>query len=352
MPVFQSERCPPFLAGEPAGNPDSTSLALYSATAREARSFQHTNGTNTYPSAAQSSIALPSVPPCPGTGWIRPSHACSLSVAQVCEAGDAVRLPVNTNPPLTGKLRHAFPLSVISLSSRYLPWFYSNYVQLFIDGKRGFPAATLDFQVPPDHPAMPLLEVSPADVRTLSHSEFWEAMEDCLAARSYVELFADEYYVPGRATYLVEHFRHRQLIHGFDRTRRRFDVLGFSTRGKFDSSPVPYADLWLAASSQYSATVGAARERELEPVRVLRYAPQGNCRLDLDSIRRLLGDFYHATDSRVYEPGEAEAVLQREGLGIEVYGCLQRRLEYSLSHPQFCDFLSFHVLWEHKRCMA
>ena len=128
--------------------------------------------------------------------------------------------------------------------------------------------------------------------------------------------------------------------------------MGFSTRGKFDSSPVPYADLWLAASSQYSATVGAARERELEPVRVLRYAPQGNCRLDLDSIRRLLGDFYHATDSRVYEPGEAEAVLQREGLGIEVYGCLQRRLEYSLSHPQFCDFLSFHVLWEHKRCMA
>ena len=43
-------------------------------------------------------------------------------------------------------------------------------------------------------------------------------------------------------------------------------------------------------------------------------------------------------------------VLRSGGLRL-VYECIRRRLQYSLKHPEFCDIVSPHILWEHKKCM-
>ena len=39
-------------------------------------------------------------------------------------------LPIAT-PPVIGYLHHAYPLSILANWTAYLPWFYSNYIQLY-----------------------------------------------------------------------------------------------------------------------------------------------------------------------------------------------------------------------------
>ena len=70
----------------------------------------------------------------------------------------SIRLPINAIPPVIGKLRHAYPLSILSVNDAYLPWFHSNFIQLFWPRARGFPHATLDFFYPPQYPSLPLLD--------------------------------------------------------------------------------------------------------------------------------------------------------------------------------------------------
>ena len=160
-----------------------------------------------------------------------------------------MRLPINTDPPVIGKLRHAYPLSILSTDDAFLPWFYCNYTQLFCARARGFPISTLDFFFPPHYPSLPLLEVQSFHRRILDRGKesLAEFLTDCLEDESYVRLYVDEFYIPGRAAYRRSYMPHRLLVFGCD--CGHFDILGFLADGRYAASRVTRTDLQQAFDS-------------------------------------------------------------------------------------------------------
>lgn len=302
-------------------------------------------------------------PPATGSGGSDPAMAPPSPTPQTDLASALLRdarfpggrrLPINPSPPLVGKLRHAYPLSILSLNTDYLPWFYSNHIQLFVDSRRGFPSATLDFIYPPDHPSMPLLSVArPAAGAPGGADGFCEFVGGCVEQGQYVELYVDEYHIPDRDAFRARHFIHRLLVFGYDDRREVFDAIGFLPNGGYGVSTVTCSELrdayWCeerVSSSRQRAAPTAPHE-----IRLFRHESHGRCRLDVDQIRGFLSDYLVGRDSHRRSASSGFALDRPEGLGMGVYECLRRRFDYWAEHPELCDFLSMHVLWEHKRCM-
>src|SRR5690554_2180133 len=42
-----------------------------------------------------------------------------------------IKLPINIQPPIITYLHHAYPLSIVMADDSYLPWFRSNFIQLY-----------------------------------------------------------------------------------------------------------------------------------------------------------------------------------------------------------------------------
>ncbi len=272
------------------------------------------------------------------------------------------RLPINANPPLIGKLRHAYPLSILSADDAYLPWFHSNFIQLFWPRARGFPHATLDFFYPPHYPSLPLLDTQLFDRRILDRrgeGVLGDFLVSCLADGWYAQLYVDEFHIPGRAAYRCAYMPHRLLVFGCDRDKASFDVLGFAADGRYAASQVTGSELEDAfVSTELAADIEAieAGEREttlgdLAKISLARYDSSKSCSFDLQLVIDQLSDYLLSRNTADRFRMLDLSYYGQEATGMEIYNGIGRRLEYSLRHPEFADVLSLHILWEHKKCM-
>lgn len=227
---------------------------------------------------------------------------------------------------------------------------------MFFDSRRGFPRATLDFFYPPEHPSMPLLVTLTPGVESALPSDrgLCEFIANCLDEECYVELFVDEHYIPNRAAHRAHHFVHRLLVFGYDSACEAFDIIGFLKSGKYGVSTVSYSELRDAYCSEERIASSARRAvgGEANEIRLFRHESRGRCLLDVQQVKGFLSDYLLARDSSHRCQTVELTQREQEGSGVAVYDCLRRRLDYSIRCPEFCDFLSMHVLWEHKRCMT
>ena len=289
------------------------------------------------------------------------THPHSLDLPGTGMSPGSIRLPINAIPPVIGKLRHAYPLSILSVNDAYLPWFHSNFIQLFWPRARGFPHATLDFFYPPQYPSLPLLDTQLFDRRILGRGAgaLGEFLVSCLADRLYVQLYVDEFHLPGRAAYRRGYMPHRLLLFGCDRGGASFDILGFTAHGRYAASQVSGSELEDAVGSprllaDIEATQAGEREialGDLGKISLTRYKNGRACSFDLQLVIDQLSDYLncHRTADRFRMLDLS--YYDQEATGMEVYSCIRRRLEYSRKHPEFADVLSVHILWEHKKCM-
>ena len=112
------------------------------------------------------------------------------------------KLPLG-QPPISAYLFHAYPLSILAQEDRYLPWFYSTYIQLF-----SFPDEELKFYTHPccTHHQIrhlyvqtcPLLEARSIDRKTLAPTPTglgaW--IRDAIEHKCYVQVDVDFFYLP------------------------------------------------------------------------------------------------------------------------------------------------------------
>ncbi|MBT3274718.1 MAG: hypothetical protein HN368_16285 [Spirochaetales bacterium] len=272
------------------------------------------------------------------------------------------RLPINSRPPLIGKLKHAYPLSLLSTSDTYLPWFFSNYIQLFYPKARGFPYATVDFFHPPQYPSLPLLDTQLFDrsvLEKIGPASLSKFLMRCLDDELYVRLYVDEFFIPDRSAYKRAYMPHRLLLFGYDRCLSCFDTIGFLKNGRYAVSQVHSADLERAFYSTRLMEEIHERERgerdpalgNLAEIWLARLKPGRQCQFDLQLVIEQLVDYLSSKNTAMRFRMLDTSYYGQEGSGMDVYGCIRRRLEYSLEHPDFCDFISLHILWEHKKCM-
>jgi hypothetical protein len=269
-------------------------------------------------------------------------------------------LPIDLHPPIKGGLHFAYPLSILGVHEAYIPWLHSHFIQLFCHAD--FP--NHDFFSIYFHTAYPFLICPLLDVQWLDRGLVSDKPEDlvrfaidCIDRDFYVQLFADEFFIPNRGVYKKYHFVHDTLISGYDASTEELQIVGYDSRGRYTTTRVGFSAMAqaLAAVDQLPPEEQHFRFHKLW---LARYLKEEKCNFDRTLVIEQLRDFLASRNSSerlrmVNSPEEVGSHRERVPLvyGLETFRCLGRFL-HLLGRGE-CDFdpRPFHWYWEHKKCM-
>lgn len=250
-----------------------------------------------------------------------------------------VKLPLGT--PLIRTFQYlAYPLSILSSDNQYLPWFYSNFIQLSCN--RDYKHIDLDFyrygvSLYPMYPSIELYKI-PRDYQNITNKHFPEFICDCIEKNNiYFFIHVDEYFIPRRSGYKKKHGDHDILVFGFDRQNQLFNVVGYTDNGVYEETTVEFYELEKAFKACTSQ----------EAIYMLNRKTNTNFRFDVNLVLELLKEYYNSTNtSEKYSLFDNPA--SSTAFGIEVYSYIKK----SLLLNDEIDIRYFHLLWEHKKCMT
>ncbi|GBF75599.1 hypothetical protein PA598K_04017 [Paenibacillus sp. 598K] len=151
---------------------------------------------------------------------------------------------------------------------------------------------------------------------------------------NYVDVDLNEFYVPDRRAYQKYERPHTNLIYGYDREKKVFDLVGYASGNLFRTSKLTFAQLRSALMRSHDNNI-----------LLLKIHPYYNYGLNTKMIKRQLADHLNSTDilahasiSRNYEPNIS--------YGLAAYDCL---IENYPLHQR--DIRPLHVVYEHKKLM-
>lgn len=130
----------------------------------------------------------------------------------------AKQLPFKT-PPIIGYQSYAFPLGIAANHNNYLPWFYSNYIQLKCASnffqRRDLWFDFLDGNV---YGRIPFLEYDcyVKDDFSNSYGDLVDFIIESVNKNSYIYTVVDLFYIPNTFGYQQSHFTHDTLVLGYN----------------------------------------------------------------------------------------------------------------------------------------
>lgn len=248
-------------------------------------------------------------------------------------------LPVAT-PPIVSYLHHAYPLSITFTREETLPWFYSNFVQLYYCFQEDY--FKMNFFAPEN--IFPLILATYIDHKLFSRvikQDIIQFLVDCIDNDIYIYTYLDEYYVPGRKSFGQVHFKHDTFIFGYDLEERYFNIAGFS-HYTYNTSTISFDALKTAFLYP-----GPPDDIHLYQWKNTVYE------FDKELLRDYIYDYLHANNTftrlRIIDsPFKYKHLVW----GLRVYDGLVQYIEMlSEKAPGRRDIIPFHVLYEHKKCM-
>ncbi|WP_027085798.1 hypothetical protein [Cohnella panacarvi] len=269
----------------------------------------------------------------------------------------SVKILPLAKPRIYSYSSHATALSIMADDEDYLPWYYSNYIQLC--GLKDYKVPydlPLDFYMGPRKDSNYYVNTNWLTFMSTSRNLLASTCGDiikfliaCIDQEHYAALHIDEYYMEDRWAYRMRKWDHENLIFGYDLDRRVFHIIGFKgTNRKFEASEISfevfeqaYAQIDDAPPNDWRSQILLFRKanREDGPFK-------GNYAFNLDQVIRSLEE-YVQSDNGSKKFGMFQNELSYLAFGIEVYDTIKNNLPVVWS-----DFRPMHVLVEHKSCMV
>ncbi len=252
---------------------------------------------------------------------------------------------------------HATAFSIVSTDEDYLPWFHSNFIQL---------CALKDFSVTYDVPLD--FYMGPRKDYNYYLNNNWltflstdrQLVEStcgdiinyviaCIDQNHYVALHLDEYYVKDRWAYKVRKFDHENLVFGYDRERRMFNIIGYKgANHKFEASEISFEAFKEAYDhcDDRNDNIWRSQINLIQKVYKDSGPFKGTYVFDLELVVRTIEEYLYSKDTArnfsMFQNNLSHLVF-----GLEVYDAIKANL------PNFWyDFRPIHVLLEHKNCMV
>lgn len=259
-------------------------------------------------------------------------------------------LPI-TIPPVIGYLHHAYPLSILANEEAYLPWFHSNYIQLYCPPNFQNPnrnrTMKFNFYRRPDQRVSfsPYLKVQLLDRDLIfkSPTDILPFIVACIDKGYYIQPTVDEYFLPDSAVYQKRHLVHETLIYGYD--KQTFVGIGYNKNGDYASYHIMFSEL-------EQAIVHADLTGHYDPdgLRLFKYDSQARYDFDIYLVREQFTNLLHSRNTSyrfrmVANPADG-------AYGLATYPCLKSYIESFLYSPFSFDIRPAHILWEHKKCMV
>ncbi len=254
-------------------------------------------------------------------------------------------------PPVIGYLHHAYPLSILANEEAYLPWFHSNYIQLYCPPNFQNPSSNrtmkFNFYRRPDQRVSfsPYLKVQLLDRDLIfkSPTDILPFIVACIDKGYYIQPTVDEYFLPDSAAYQKRHLVHETLIYGYD--KQTFVGIGYNKNGDYASYHIMFSEL-------EQAIVHADLTGHYDPdgLRLFKYDSQAKYDFDIYLVREQFTDLLLARNTSyrfrmVANPSDG-------AYGLATYSCLRSYIESFLYSPFSFDIRPAHILWEHKKCMV
>ena len=138
--------------------------------------------------------------------------------------------------------------SICFLDKHYKNFFFSNYINVYSSNLEWY-----KFQYIPDNKMLysgRYVDTMVVDSTIFRNQPDMEEIKQyilqLLDKEYYVEIYVDEYYLPGTLFYNSEHYPHQQLLYGYDLLEKEFMILGINGSGQTQSFRVSF-DLFLSS---------------------------------------------------------------------------------------------------------
>jgi len=267
-------------------------------------------------------------------------------------------LPI-VRPPIIGYVHLAYPLSILLNYSECLPWYYSNFIQLCCCKIPQEANLYLRFYTTIKYiQRIPWLMYEYLHLDTIINNGFDIIKLICnyIDEGYYIYINVDELYISQRGAYGRNHNTHANLVFGYDLSKKTFNILGFAFDHKFRESEVSFSDFEKAVRN-YGISL---QNKNMEDFNVmnfampLKYNSYAKYDFDMEVVKKQIYDYLHSRNTTEFSP-IFKNHLQFESanaFGLDIYQHFKRYLELMLDDAREQDFVSLHVLWEHKKCMC
>ena len=240
-----------------------------------------------------------------------------------------------------------FPLSILAVNDIYLPWFYSQHIQLFVTEYIEEDLMKLDFYRYPYARLLPapFLDVLyyNRDIDIVFETRIVDFLVANLNKNYYIQLYANEFYMPNRSHYKQQNYTHEILIHGYDSQSEEFYIVGYNHQGQYTSSPIKFTDF-----EQAFVNVDKLPERK-NKIQLSKYIKDRTYEFDLELLKEQLQDYLYSNNT-----SNRYRIINKpiDGIyGLEIYQYFDTYFKDLLSESFHYDIRNLHILWEHKKCM-
>lgn len=243
-------------------------------------------------------------------------------------------------PPIYGYLHHAYHLSVAQKHPRFTEWFFCNYIQLKYYPETGWlNFFSLDIQ----NNYYPLVSLEVLSNTTLKTNkvDILDFIINSVNDNSYVWLYIDAFYEPGKYSFNIRHFIHESLIYGYNLNKRCLYMAGFDNKSSYSLYKIGFEDFLMA----YNGVMSTCEIKTLKPNQNVSYE------FDLINVKSLIEDYVHSYNTslrnRMFGNINSDIIY-----GIEIYKYLKNNFENPVTSDYLKDIRPLHILWEHKKVMV
>ena len=276
-------------------------------------------------------------------------HWPSMKVFE-CDEPDVKELKLNLQRDVTIALHRCLPLQVILSDERIHPWFYEHFVNIFsqIQGD-GF--LKLDYLEEWGNYRSIINEVSLGAAYMAEQQDIIRFIINNIDQGIYLNVCADEFYLPRKIRSQKTHFIHHELIYGYDNLKHELKAVGFNEENIIDMLTFTYDEFRNAyekGKEYYPSTPWTSRTA------VQLFYSNGFDRSYPLNMKNFLDRLY----SYLHSIREKELIYywsikdDQVEYGFRVHDVVLNYMERLLQGDMRMDYRVLHLLYEHKRGLA
>lgn len=255
----------------------------------------------------------------------------------------SVELPVIIQEDMSTYLFLALPMCVLRIEDKLEPWFYENFVNIYMKEPNDFLYIGYDFR---NDGIFDPFKAESISFKRLAPENIVDAVYNAMKANSYCYIFLDEYYIEASNYYRKNKRIHDSLIYGYDAEKDCFLAIAMNHNERLDKLQYPVSQFVEA----YTSAACYKQDAEYRPIVFFqqKYYPLPYV-FSLERFITSLEDYLNSKNcNHVQYLQEPERSIKCFGMDAEkqflkdIQNCEELELD-------FFHFRSICFLYEHKK---
>lgn len=250
-------------------------------------------------------------------------------------------------PIIKNYQRDAYPLlAMAAKGDEYLPWIYSNFVQLMInldefENENKFRVMYCNQYAGFQSPFLETMKIKQSYFK-LFDVDICDFISKNINNGFYVMMSIDKYYIPNTSAYNRKHKQHDILIYGYESNELK--TLGYGHKGIFEKNNVPCSCFKTAFDN-----LKIENNWWNDLMYMFKYKDEIKYKFNLKLFKHLLWDYLNGENTAAYTQEEfAQTYKDIFAFGMDIYPYYKKYFQLLEHGEGSYDYIPMHLLVEHK----